>query len=129
MERCLADIGGFVRARALLAVGRIRRAAARRPFAAGYLGGAEVLVRHVGWNDIDRYAVFRVGVVTRVASGRNEDFQHRYVFVREHGKMIGRLQNRHAHFFVLRHRGHGDGACESKKRYCEQGSHGFLQGL
>ena len=91
MERRLAAIGGFVRARALLAVGRIPCAAALRPFAAGYLGGAEVLVRHVGWNDIDRYAVFRVSVVARVAPRRDEDLQHGHIFVREHWKMIRRL--------------------------------------
>ena len=91
MEWRLADIRCLVRTRTFLAIRRVGRAAALRPFAAVHLGRPEVLVRHVGGNDIDRYAVFRVSVVARVAPRRDEDLQHGHIFVREHWKMIRRL--------------------------------------
>src|SRR5262245_16417310 len=70
---------------------RVSRTASWRRFKAGYVGRPEILSRDVGGNDTDRYAIFSVSVVTRVAPTRDVDFEDRHMFVREDRKMIGCL--------------------------------------
>src|SRR5207244_8917012 len=58
VERRLADIGGLMCARTAVGISGVGHAASLRPFAAGYLGRRKILVRHIGGDAVERYAMF-----------------------------------------------------------------------